>query len=225
MSELQPIEQLAGESRADYVARVSTLTETERLRVGAARQRFNRGFLGGLRWLLVSFFRHWLLLSNLFYAYILLAATLLGPWLLRNGQVGAGTWLFNSLSLICDQVPTHSYYVFGYQMCLCQRCLAIYSAMLTGGLIYAGLRRGRRIQYVPWRWLILLSVPLLLDGLTQMLGWRESNPWLRSFTGGLFGFAYVATVYPWFDAVARKLFRLWGVGAEDVTAVPSAANG
>ncbi|MBI1745923.1 MAG: DUF2085 domain-containing protein [Acidobacteria bacterium] len=37
------------------------------------------------------------------------------------------------------------------------------------------------------RSLILCLLPLLIDGLTQLMGWRTSTNWLRMLTGSLAG--------------------------------------
>ena len=44
--------------------------------------------------------------------------------------------LFFTLSRICGQIPSHSFYIAGHQVGLCVHCLAIYSAMFAGGLLF-----------------------------------------------------------------------------------------
>ena len=93
--------------------------------------------------------------------------------------------------------------VVGYKMALCQRDIAIYSGILLFGLIFS--ITGRRIPSLPiWAWLVLGILPVGLDGLSQVISqlpWdlvpmRESTPFLRTLTGGLFGFTTAWFGYP-----------------------------
>ncbi len=205
----QPLPQAPNESREAYIARISATAETQW--AGNRRRTFDSSVRGVLRGVVVWFFRHWLLLANLYYALLLIFA-FVGPWLNSIGLTDAGNFFFASYGIICDQVPTHSYYPYGFQLCLCQRCLAIYTAMLLGGLYYAWARRdGRTYRPLPLRWMMLCALPLVIDGLTQLFGLRHSDVLLRTLTGGLFGFAAIATIYPWFDAIKRRLWRVLGV--------------
>lgn len=217
----QPLQQAEGESREAFVRRVSLTLDAAQ--VGRQRYDFNAKFTAIMRVGVFWFFRHWLLLANIYYA-MLLAFAYLSPIFFQQGWGNAGLALYNSLNLLCDQVPTHSYYVGGYQLGLCQRCLAIYTAMLLGGLYYAWLRRtGIAIRPLPLMWFILLTLPLVLDGFTQLFGWRHSGIPLRTVTGALFGFASVATIYPWFDGVKQRLFATAG-SAPPAPAQPLAAE-
>jgi uncharacterized membrane protein len=203
------IPQAPDESREAYIARITATAETEW--AGRRRLAFNSTLLRGLRAMVIWFFRHWLLLFNLGYA-LLVAGAFAGPLLNSIGLTDVGNTIFASYGVICDQVPTHSYYPFGFQLCLCQRCLAIYTAMLLGGIYYAiATRSGRRFRPLPFGWLLLFYLPLIVDGLTQLYGLRHSDVFLRTLTGGLFGFATIASLYPWFDAIKRKLFIVLGV--------------
>ena len=50
---------------------------------------------------------------------------------------------------------------------------------------------------------MLFLIPIAIDGGTQLIGWRESNWFLRTVTGALFGFASVWLAYPYVeDAMA-----------------------
>jgi uncharacterized membrane protein len=91
--------------------------------------------------------------------------------------------------------------ILGYKVALCQRDVAIYAGILLFGLLFAATRR--RIKSLNWvAWLILGILPIGLDGVSQLLSqlpilniipFRESTPFLRSLTGGLFG-----SVTAWF---------------------------
>jgi len=85
----------------------------------------------------------------------------------------------------------------GYKVALCQRDVAIYGAFLLAGLLYARLRP--RIPHLPLGLYLLLVFPMALDGLTQLIGLRESTWLLRTVTGALFALGSVWLAYPFLE--------------------------
>lgn len=101
--------------------------------------------------------------------------------------------------------------VVGYKMALCERDMAIYGAILLFGIVYS--LTGRRIRPLHWMlWILIGMGPIGLDGFSQLfsqmewawlasiLPYRESTPFLRVFTGALFGFATAWFAYPAIEA-------------------------
>ena len=93
----------------------------------------------------------------------------------------------------------------GYKVAICERDIAMYGSLLLFGLVY-GLT-GKRMKQVPWYlWLLIGLVPIAVDGFSQLPGLlsglpaflpdRESTPFLRVLTGGLFGFFTAWYLYP-----------------------------
>jgi len=83
----------------------------------------------------------------------------------------------------------------GYKVAFCERDVAIYAGMLAFGLVWALWHK--RIPALPfWAWIVIGMAPIGIDGFSQLLsqipGWsfwsyRESTPFLRTLTGGIFG--------------------------------------
>jgi uncharacterized membrane protein len=108
----------------------------------------------------------------------------------------------------------------GYKMALCERDMAIYGAIVLFGLLYAV--SGRRIKPLHWvLWVLIGMGPIGLDGFSQLfsqmnwpwlasvLPYRESTPFLRLLTGGLFGFTTAWFAYPYMEesmAETRQFF-------------------
>ncbi len=91
----------------------------------------------------------------------------------------------------------------GYKVAFCERDIAIYSAILLFGIIFA--ITGKKIPGLPLAaWFVLGIMPIGLDGVSQIISqlpWdiiplRESTPLLRTITGGLFGFTTAWFGYP-----------------------------
>ncbi|MEZ4717519.1 MAG: DUF2085 domain-containing protein [Caldilineaceae bacterium] len=113
----------------------------------------------------------------------------LGPALATAG-LPQGLDLFTQRKFIGNDL-------IGYKVALCQRDVAIYGSVLAAGLLY-GLVRDR-VRPLSLKVYAILLIPIAVDGLTQMFGLRESNWWLRSVTGAIFGFASVWLAYPYVD--------------------------
>ena len=126
---------------------------------------------------------HWLAYVN---AWLLgfLGLALLAPVLAAKGFDGWARVIYTIHRPFCHQRDDRSFHVLGEKMACCHRCTAIYGGFCLFALAYVGLRG--RLRPLPWRYLSLLSLPILVDGLTQAAGLRESTWELRVLTGGLF---------------------------------------
>jgi uncharacterized membrane protein len=108
----------------------------------------------------------------------------------------------------------------GYKVALCERDVAIYGAMLLFGLLYAAT--GRRLRGLHWLvWILFFLGPIGLDGfsqlfsqlnltwLAQVLPYRESTPFLRVLTGGLFGFGTAWFAVPNIEESMRETRQIF----------------
>ena len=111
--------------------------------------------------------------------------------------------------------------MFGYQVAFCYRNTALYGGLALFGMLY-GLARDRGVaslewlkKPLPWWGFVLLLMPMLVDGITHMMGFRDNmamdaefgsfyvgsqawslNWWLRVTTGLLAAFATVWFAFP-----------------------------
>ncbi len=125
---------------------------------------------------------------------ILVFAALSVPFLSYFGLDGISKQIFFTLHLVCAQIPSHSFYIFGHQLGMCERNFSIYASMFIGSLIFVLSKK--RIPGIPWWVWILMILPMAIDGTTQMFGLRESTWELRVLTGTLFGLANVWFALP-----------------------------
>lgn len=98
--------------------------------------------------------------------------------------------------------------ILGYQLAFCQRDLAIWSALFLASFGLLLLRRRRSVAALNLRWYLLALAPMAVDGLTQLVGLRESTPLLRSVTGAIFGIATAWLVVPLLDEGFREIQAL-----------------
>lgn len=84
----------------------------------------------------------------------------------------------------CHQMPERSFFIGSYQFPLCARCTGILFGEIAGLLLSF---------FIPFFWpILLLILPILVDGLTQLWGWRTSNNLLRLITGLLGGYVIIS---------------------------------
>ncbi|MCE5213713.1 MAG: DUF2085 domain-containing protein [Methanobacterium sp.] len=85
---------------------------------------------------------------------------------------------------ICHQIPERSFHYKNKQFPVCVRCTGILLGYCSLPLFYFGLIK------IPILLLILLIIPLLVDSMSQYMGFRESNNNLRLITGVLAGVGF-----------------------------------
>lgn len=179
------------------------------------------------RTVLIHTTRHWLTFYLALaggYAGLALAA----PMLEMYGWTAWADRLYLLYSFVCHQEPAASYFLFGpeawiapgpdeaalaaaphaygHATAICQRELAIYGAYFLCGSLY--LATGRRGKPAPWVFGLLLSLPMAVDGVSQLMGLRESDWIVRTLTGTAFSVGTAWTLIPRIDDAMRQ------VGAE-----------
>src|SRR6266566_7895610 len=157
------------------------------------RQTLDRVMNGTGRFVGNLLIHHWATMIT--YALgILVFAALSVPFLSYFGLDGISKQIFFALHMVCAQIPSHSFYIFGHQLGMCARNFSIYTSMFLGSLIFVLTKK--RIPGIPWWIWVLMLLPIAWDGLTQMVGWRESTWVLRVITGSLFGLGNVWFALP-----------------------------
>ena len=137
--------------------------------------------------------KHWLFLFNAFLILFLglaFAAPILQAW----GYQGLGGFIFRAYHRVCHQMASRSFFVLGQQVAFCQRDVGEFAGFVLGGLLYA--LSGRRLRLRNARVYLVFVLPLAVDGITQIVGWRESTWQLRLSTGLWFGVGTVLFTYP-----------------------------
>ena len=89
----------------------------------------------------------------------------------------------------CHRLPDRSFIIAGRQFPICSRCSGIVIGYITG-LIATIL--GFRVSVV---FLLLLPLPLIVDGIGQYCGIWISNNCRRFLTGISFGFSLILIAY------------------------------
>ncbi len=136
---------------------------------------------------------HWATLLTSILGIIVFAA-LSVPFLSYFGLDALSKQIFFALHLVCAQIPSHSFYIFGHQLGMCERNFSLYSSMFITSLIFVLSKK--RLTGIPWWLWLLLILPMAIDGTTHMFGLRESTWQLRVLTGTLFGLGNIWFALP-----------------------------
>jgi uncharacterized membrane protein len=118
-------------------------------------------------------------------AAFILGASTLCAWAVAHGASPRWRVLFR---VMCHGIERRCLTMFGVPMPICARCTAIYIGLIAGVAVFMLIpmieeRVMRVIVYAA-------AVPMLIDGLTQATGMRESTNLLRLITGFVAAFAF-----------------------------------
>ena len=104
---------------------------------------------------------------------------------------------FNPINLICHRIPERTFKIRGVYFPVCARCTGFY----IGAFAYIFYAYFFYVNYTVYVLIlaILMMLPSVIDGFTQLLGSRISNNTLRFFTGllGGVGLAVIIKAIKW----------------------------
>jgi uncharacterized membrane protein len=131
----------------------------------------------------------------------------LAPYL-KSQQSGWNILFYSVLSPICHQVPSRSFFLLGYPLAVCGRCLGIYAGFFIGVLIYPFLKDLSNTTLPKTKTFILFSFPVVIDTLGNFLRvWMTPNlP--RFIIGFLWGlmlpFYFIPGITDFFLSIGHK---------------------
>lgn len=106
------------------------------------------------------------------------------PWLApifaALGWWGIADPIYTIYAIQCHQLPERAPHIFGYEVCQCWRCAALYGGMFLFTGAFIRLRRGngstsRFFKNPLPAWIfVLLLLPMAIDGFSHMFGARDT---------------------------------------------------
>jgi uncharacterized membrane protein len=189
---------------APFVKRLSDRTLEEEP-VSQRRKTFDERFLPWIEGFALFVARHWLALVNTAMG-VFVGLPVLSPILEASDNQAlsfAGDLIFLAYHATCHQLPQRSFFIFQHQVAWCERDVAIWGTIFLAGLVFSLVRR--HVDPLSIRWYVVLSIPMVIDGVTQLFGWRESTWELRLITGFLFGLGTAWLVLPILERGMREV--------------------
>lgn len=115
------------------------------------------------------------------------------PLLLAREHTALALTLYEAFSYLCHQLPERSLHLEGQKLAVCSRCTGLYFGFALGILLYPLARSLKRVDTPRLWWLLLATVPVILDWALTFLGLWENTHLSRFLTGALL--SVVAAVY------------------------------
>ena len=116
---------------------------------------------------------------------ILSALILATPILLSFAHHKSASVFYLSFSFFCHQNPDRSFFLAGYPLPVCHRCLGIYFGLCIGSLI--GFRFLPQASRFCRLYIAAAAIPILLDVAMSSLGFWSGTGSVRFLTGLWFG--------------------------------------
>jgi uncharacterized membrane protein len=165
----------------------SELTQTQP--INGFRRNLVLGVQRGILWLS----NHWLAAFNTFF-FLYAGLPFLAPTLLALGYHDAAHTIYSAFRVTCHQFPSRAYFIFGEQVALCHRDIAIYGALFLGGLVYSLVRS--RLRPPALRWYVFFMVPIALDaGMAMASEWLQAGvPMITLWAVGLIAMGITSAI-------------------------------
>lgn len=149
----------------------------------------------------------------------------IAPLAAASGHSTLARGIYGAFAVLCHQIPERSYFIDGHQFAVCARCTGVYGGFTLMLLLYPLISSLKNTVTPPRRWLILSTVPLVVDVSVNFFGLCQNTHTSRLLTGALLGGVAVFYVMPGITslAVRRKEPRLTFTLAspESIAAAPS----
>lgn len=130
--------------------------------------------------------------SHIIYFLILLgivlwiAAIFVAPYL-KSQSPAYGKLIYIVFSSTCHQIPSRCLTLNGNPLAVCSRCLGIYFGFFLGTILFP-IFRGFSSELLPKvKILILMSFPIVIDSMANVVSFWASAHWLRLCTGLIWG--------------------------------------
>ncbi|HSP62255.1 MAG TPA: DUF2085 domain-containing protein [Pyrinomonadaceae bacterium] len=143
-------------------------------------------------------------------ALALVAMIVGAPLAQASGHSAFASPIYRAFSFVCHQIPERSFHLAGHQFAVCSRCTGLYSGFAVAALVYPLAYSLKRIDTPRRLWLILATVPLLIDFSLTYFGVWSNTHLTRFSTGALLGAVSVFYVMPGLVELSSAFVRRFG---------------
>jgi len=115
--------------------------------------------------------------------------------------------IYKTFGFVCHQIPDRSFHLAGHAFAVCSRCTGLYSGFAVAALIYPLARSMKRTDAPRRIWLILATVPLVIDFALGYFAIWPNTHLSRFTTGALLGSVAVFYIMPGLIELSSGLTR------------------
>ena len=148
-------------------------------------------------------FRRALIIALVLYAAYFLGGAVLAPLMAHNHQLENADYFYGLFSASCQQQASRTFWLWGYPMALCVRCVGVYSGFIVTGAL--SLKQSGTVK-VNKGLLGVLLVAGLGEKLMEWFLW-EANNWIRLVSGAALGAFLMLLVVLTVQLIWRKFSK------------------
>ena len=127
---------------------------------------------------------------------LLVLQIIVAPLAAARGYGDLAGGIYRAFAPFCHQLPDRSYFLDEHKFAVCSRCTGIYFGFAFSLLLYPLVRSLRNAAFPARRWLLLATLPLLIDFSLTFFGIWQNTHTSRLLTGLLLGGVSVFYVMP-----------------------------
>jgi uncharacterized membrane protein len=118
------------------------------------------------------------------------------PFAQSHGHPAFASAIYKTFSFVCHQIPERSFHLAGHKFGVCSRCTGLYAGFAVAVLVYPLTRSLQRTDTPRIRWLILATLPLVIDFALGYFSIWENTHLSRFVTGALLSSVAVFYIMP-----------------------------
>ncbi len=150
-------------------------------------------------------------------AFFLLALIVGAPVAAHEGQPLLARVLYQSLHLVCHQIPERSFQIGAHPFAVCTRCFGLYIGFACATLLYPLMRSLTRDDAPPRSFIIIAFLPMCFDWTLGVTGIWANTAWSRFATGAFLGACAAFYVVPGLVDLGLRYLRASSSGEFDAT--------
>jgi uncharacterized membrane protein len=144
-------------------------------------------------------------------ALAILGLIVVAPVSQAYGHPAVAASIYKIFSFVCHQIPERSFHLAGHQFAVCSRCTGLYAGFAIAALVYPLARSLTRTDTPSRLWLMLATLPLLIDFALGYFSIWENTHLSRFLTGALLSSVAVFYIMPGLidlsSAIVRRTHR------------------
>ncbi len=129
-------------------------------------------------------------------ALVIVSLIIVAPLAQSYGHPLFASAIYKTFSFVCHQIPARSFHLAGHQFGVCSRCTGLYAGFAVAALVYPLARSLKRTDAPSRLWLMLATLPLVVDFALGYFSIWENTHLSRFVTGALLSSVAVFYIIP-----------------------------
>ena len=140
-------------------------------------------------------------------ALAIIGVIVAAPLAQAHGHPAFASAIYRTFSFVCHQIPERSFHLAEHKFAVCARCTGLYAGFAAAALIYPLGRSLKRTDTPSRLWLILATLPLIVDFALGYFSIWENTHLSRFVTGALLSAVAVFYIMPGLIELSQTAWR------------------